>query len=123
MNKAMTTPLHPFWRWMLRAAAGYNLIVAAAGFFAHDATVTGRIIAVLVACFGVVYALVSREPERLAPVLWAGVLGKLGVVVLLLPDVLAARAAPGTGWVLLGDGLFTALFLAFLASGARANQS
>ena len=38
----------------------------------------------------------------------------MGVVALMLPEVQAGRALPGTGWILLGDGLFTALFLIFL---------
>jgi hypothetical protein len=101
------------WRAMLAAAALFNLIVALPSLLLAQ-TVSDRIVAVLVGCFGLVYALVAREPVRLAPVLWAGVIGKLGVVALMLPEVRAGRAVPGTGWILLGDLLFTALFLAFL---------
>jgi hypothetical protein len=66
-----------------------------------------------VACFGIVYALVGRDGARFGPVLWAGIVGKLGIVALLLPDVLAGRAAAGTGVVLAGDALFTLGFLVF----------
>jgi hypothetical protein len=101
------------WRAMLAAAALFNLIVALPSLLLA-LTVSDRIVAVLVGCFGLVYAMVAREPVRLAPVLWAGVIGKLGVVALMLPEVRAGRAVPGTGWILLGDLVFTALFLAFL---------
>ncbi len=66
------------------------------------------------ACFGIVYALVGRDAARFGPVLWAGIVGKLGIVALLLPDELAGRAATGTGVVLAGDALFTFGFLVFL---------
>ena len=103
----------PHWRWMLRGAALYNLVVAVPGLLLAAST-NDRIVALLVGCFGLVYAMVSRQPARLGPVLWAGVIGKLGVVALLLPEVRAGLAAPGTGWILLGDLAFTAAFLAFL---------
>lgn len=103
---------------MLRAAALFNLAVALPS-FAIAPGLPDRIVALMVGCFGLVYALVSREPERLAPVLWAGVIGKLGVVALMGPEVLAGRAVPGTGWILLGDMAFTLAFIAFLLRGRR----
>lgn len=108
------------WKAVLWAAAAYNLAVAAAGFLTPGAGVTDRIVALLVGCFGLIYALVAREPARLAPVLWAGVIGKIGVVALLAPVVAAGHAAPGTGWILVGDALFTGLFVAFLVRPHRA---
>lgn len=105
---------------MLWAAAAFNLLVAVPSFFLPGAGVSDRIVALLVGCFGLVYAQVAREPERLGQVLWAGVIGKLGVVALMLPEVQAGRAPPGTGWILLGDAVFTALFVAFLLRGRKA---
>lgn len=81
---------------------------------------TDRVVAVLVAGFGLLYALVARQPARLAPALWAGVLGKLGVLWVMVPGVLAGRTVAGTGAVLAGDLLFTLAFLAFLLSRRRA---
>lgn len=107
------------WSAVFWAAAGYNWLVAVPSFFSPGASVTNRIVALLVGCFGLVYALVARAPARLAPVLWAGVIGKLGVVALMWPEVQAGRAMPGTGWILLGDGLFTALFVVFLLRGRK----
>lgn len=105
----------PFWPRMLWAAAAYNLVIGLIGLITPTASTSDRIVALLVACFGLVYGMVARDPVRLGHVLWAGVIGKLGVVALLGPEVLAGRAAPGTGWLLLGDLAFTALFLVFLA--------
>lgn len=85
-----------------------------AGLATTSAPVNDRIVGLLVACFGIVYALVGRDAARFGPVLWAGIVGKLGIVALLLPDVLAGRAAAGTAVVLAGDALFTFGFLVFL---------
>lgn len=112
-------PLARSWRWMLGAAAAYNLMVGVPGLLAPGAAVSDRIVALLVACFGVIYALVAWQPLRLAPALWAGVLGKIGVVALMAPEVMAGRAVPGTGAILAGDALFTLAFLAFLLGPAR----
>lgn len=109
-----------FWTIMLWAAAGFNLLVAVPSFFLPGTGVTDRIVALLVGCFGLVYAMVARAPQQLGQVLWAGVIGKLGVVALMLPEVQAGRALPGTGWILLGDMIFTALFLVFLLQSRKA---
>ena len=108
----------PGWRAMLWAAAAFNLLVGGPGLIWGTALMD-RIVSLLVACFGLIYGLTARDPLRFAPVLWAGVLGKLGVVALMLPGVQAGTAAPGTGWILLGDGLFTAAFVLFLLGPAR----
>jgi hypothetical protein len=106
------------WSAMLWAAAAYNLLVGLPG-LVMGTTVTDRIVSLLVACFGLIYGLTARDPRRFAPVLWAGVVGKLGVVALMLPSVQAGTAVPGTGWILLGDAAFTALFVVFLLGPAR----
>lgn len=110
------------WSWLLYAAAAYNWMVALPGLANGDAVVNDRIVALLVSCFGVVYAITARDPARYAPMLWAGIIGKLGIVALLLPAVQAGTAAPGTGLVLAGDALFTAGFLALLFT-ARWNSA
>lgn len=108
-----------FWTVVLWAAAAFNMLVAVPSFFLTGAGVTDRIVALLVGCFGLVYAMVARAPQQLGQVLWAGVIGKLGVVALMLPEVQAGRAVPGTGWILLGDTIFTALFVMFLLRGRK----
>lgn len=106
------------WRWTLGAAAAYNFMVGVPGLVMGPA-VDGRVIALFVTCFGLIYAMVAASPVRLAPVLWAGVAGKIGVVALMVPEVLAGRAVPGTGAILAGDALFTLAFLVFLLGPAR----
>ena len=107
------------WSVMLGAAAAYNVVVALPGLFAVGASISERIVALLVACFGLLYALISRDPQRLAPALWAGIVGKIGVVALMGPEVTSGRAVPATGMILAGDALFTVLFLVFLLGPAR----
>lgn len=107
------------WKALFWAAALYNLVIGLPGLFQADAAAADRIVALLVACFGLIYALVAHDPRRFATVLWAGVVGKIGVVALLLPTVQAGQAPPGMGWILLGDTLFTALFLVFLLGPVR----
>jgi len=103
-----------FWQIILWAAAAYNLIIGGAGLVQPGASRDGRVVSLLVVCFGVVYALVAGDPARFMPMLWAGVLGKLGVIALLGPAVRRGELPRAVGWVLAGDGLFTALFLVLL---------
>ncbi|MCE2842950.1 MAG: hypothetical protein ACK564_04215 [Novosphingobium sp.] len=105
------------WAWMLWAAATYNWLISLPVLL--NIAPGDKISAVLVAAFGVLYALVASNPARLAPTLWAGVVGKLGLVVLLAPAIAAGTAPPGTGPVLAGDLLFTIAFLALLLGPAR----
>ena len=106
-------PLARGWRWMLAAAAAYNLLVGVPG-VATGATATDRIVSLLVACFGIVYAIAAIDPRRFAPVLWAGITGKLGIIALLWPSLSDGSAPEGTIAVLAGDALFTLGFLALL---------
>ncbi len=110
----MTDAVNPRWRWFFYAAAAYNIVIGGAGLANSAAAVNDRIVGLLVVCFGIVYAMVGRDPGRYGPVLWAGIVGKAGIVALLLPAVLGGTAAPGTGLILAGDALFTIGFLIFL---------
>jgi hypothetical protein len=110
------------WRAMLALAALYNLAIGVVALHAPGASVDARIIALLVGCFGLIYALAASDPLRFAPTLWVGVIGKLGVIALVLPQVRAGLAAPGTGLVLAGDALFTFGFVAFLLTRQKASQ-
>jgi len=107
------------WSVMLGAAAAYNLVVALPGLFAAGASVNERVGALLVGCFGLLYAVISRDPLRLAPALWAGIAGKIGVVALMWPEVAGGTAPAGTGLILAGDAVFTLLFMVFLLGPAR----
>lgn len=102
------------WRAFFWAACAYNLVIGALGLLAPDASTDGRIIGLLVLCFGIVYLLVARDPLRFAPVLWAGLIGKFGVVGLLGPGAFAQGGDPMIAAILVGDALFAIGFLVFL---------
>ena len=101
------------WQWMLAAAAAYNLLIGVPG-LVMSAAVNDRIVSLLVACFGLVYAITATDPRRFAPMLWAGMVGKLGIIALLGPDLAAGVTPAGTIPILAGDALFTIGFAALL---------
>jgi hypothetical protein len=102
-----------FWKVLLGAAAAYNLLIGVPG-VVMGATASDRIVSLLVACFGLVYAIAASDPRRFAPMLWAGIAGKLGIIALLWPSLSDGSAPAGTIPVLAGDALFTLGFLALL---------
>lgn len=111
------------WTYFFWAAAAYNLVIGTLGFIDPTGTIDNRATALLVFSFGIVYALVAREPLRLAPVLWAGVFGKLCMVALMGPIALGEGGAPLLAPILVGDFLFTCGFLAFLLRPAKRHAS
>lgn len=111
------------WTYFFRAAAAYNLVIGTVGFTDPAGNVDSKAIALLVFSFGIVYALVARQPLRLAPVLWAGVFGKLCMVALMGPVALGEGANPALAPILAGDFLFTCGFLAFLLGPARRHDA
>lgn len=102
------------WRSFFWAAAVYNFVIGLAGMLVPQATLDGRIIGLLVFAFGLIYALVARDPIRFAPTLWAGVIGKVGVVGLLAPQALAVDGDILIAVILAGDAVFALGFLVFL---------
>jgi hypothetical protein len=102
---------------MLWAAAAFNLAIGLPGLTKSEASLEGRLVALLVAAFGLLYAIAASDPPRFALVLWAGVAGKLGVIALLAPAVARGQVPKATGVLLVGDALFTALFLVLLLGG------
>jgi len=119
MGKLSEAGLSRRWSWMLGAAAAYNLVVAVPALLVPDTAQGERVTAVLVASFGVLYALIARAPALYGRMLWAGVLGKAGILAILLPAILDGRAPEATGYILAGDALFTIGFLALLLGPQR----
>jgi len=104
----------PLWRAFLWAACAFNLVIGALSMLSPAATLDARIVGLLVFAFGVVYLMVARDPARFAPVLWAGVIGKIGVVALLMPEALGQEGSATAVGILALDAAFAFGFLAFL---------
>jgi hypothetical protein len=108
-------PIARHWPIILWAAAAYNFLIGVPGLFAAGADETARVVSLLVCCFGLLYAMIARDPARLGPALWSGVAGKVGVVAIMVPGVLSGKLPAAMGAVLAGDALFTLAFLVFLS--------
>lgn len=102
------------WHLFFGFAAAFNFVIGGLGLLDPAAEPTMRIVSLLVFCFGILYALTAREPLRFAPALWAGVIGKLGVVAMLGPPNWQAGGDPLVGAVVVGDLLFALGFALFL---------
>jgi len=102
------------WTSFFYAAALFNFLIGLAGMLIPESTLDGRIIGLLVFAFGVIYWLVAGDPQRYSATLWAGVIGKLGVVGLLGPRNLMGDGDPLILAVLAGDLLFALGFLIYL---------
>ena len=120
-------PNHPWSRFFLGAAVfnfavGLPLLFSPLTMFAtlgqtppNDLFFV-RASGLLIACFGVGYYFISRDPPANRNIVWLGVIGKSGVVVLsalywsagLLPTLSAVAS--------LGDLAFVVMFLRFLAA-------
>lgn len=102
------------WRLFFWVAAIFNFVIGLMGIFSSTSSVDERIIGLLVACFGIIYALVARDPRRFLPALWAGLFGKIGVVTLLGPIVFGPGGDVLIAGVLTCDAIFALGFLIFL---------
>lgn len=107
-------PVGGAWRALFWSAAVFNLILGLAGMFGSVPTVDARIAGLLVLSFGILFALVARDPDRYAAVLWAGLIGKVGTVALLAPALLENGDSILAAAVLVAEALLATGFLAFL---------
>ena len=106
------------WRIFFWIAAAFNFMIGLAGMLVPESSIDGRIIGLLVFAFGLIYFIVAGDPIRYGRVLWAGVLGKVGVVALLGPTEFAGEGSALIAAVLAGDALFAFGFLVFLFTRA-----
>ncbi|MBB39609.1 MULTISPECIES: hypothetical protein [Hyphomonas] len=129
------------WQIFFWAAAFFNFAIGAPLFISPETMVamTGtvgtvdpalmKVTGALVLCFGVVYAIVGGDPVRYRPVVWAGLLGKLGVAYVYLPDWYQGTIPFTTTLIVLMDMGFIVAFLYFLLrptqkkSGFQANRA
>jgi hypothetical protein len=75
-----------------------------------------RIAAVLVLTFGYAYFMVGLDPVRYRPYATLGMIGKLLVVAVALPVIVASSPGYLLAWLAMGDLLFAILFAIFLRS-------
>jgi hypothetical protein len=102
---------------ILWAAAAFNFAIGLPGLLRSGASLEGRVVGLLVAAFGLLYAIAASDPPRFMPMLWTGVVGKIGVIALMAPAVARGEGPKGLAVLLAGDALFTALFLYLLLGG------
>lgn len=102
------------WRAFFWSACAFNFVIGLATMLSPESTIDVRIVGLLVFSMGVIYLLIARDPLRFAPALWAGVIGKIGVVALLGPQAFGSGGDPMVAGTLVLDGMFALGFLAFL---------
>jgi hypothetical protein len=120
-----------FWRGLFAFAAFFNLAVggvlmAAPARVGEQLGVTGPggpfaivMAGMLIAVFGVGYAMVSRNPAGNRGIVWIGLIGKLGAAALAAMQYVAAVIPLSTFLLGMGDLVFAALFALFLWRGPR----
>lgn len=119
------------WRVLFALAAFYNWAVggtmlAAPGALAPQLSIEGagapfalQMTGLLIAVFGLGYAMVARNPAGNRGIIWIGMIGKIGAAVLGTIQY-QAGIVPFTTFALgMGDLVFVALFALFLWHGPR----
>ncbi len=120
-----------FWRVVFALAAAFNFAVAAimlTGPMSLAAS-TGQgpsadqfylqTSGVMIAVFGLGYAMAARDPIRNRPIIWLGLIGKAAMPILSGLYVRAGLMPLSTFYVSLGDLVFVILFALFLARTRR----
>jgi hypothetical protein len=119
------------WRTIFAVAALVNLAVGGA-MLAAPARVAAQLgiggpgggyalamVGLMIAVFGLGYALVAREPARHRGIVWIGMIGKLGAAGLAAMQYAAGLIPTSTFALGMGDVVFAALFALFLWRGPR----
>lgn len=120
-----------FWRGLFVLAAFVNLAVggamtAAPARVAEQLGVSGpggpyaiAMVGMMIAVFGIGYAIVARNPAGNRGIVWIGIIGKLGAAALAAMQCLAGLIPTTTFALGMGDVVFAALFAVFLWRGPR----
>ncbi|WP_439815490.1 hypothetical protein [Zavarzinia sp. CC-PAN008] len=117
------------WSLLFWFAALFNLLVGlpmvlapdmAAGMMglpppSPDYVLPLRMLGACILVFGLSYVLIARDLDRMRPVIWLNIAGKLSVVALTAHAALGAGVPQDTIMAAGGDLLFVAAFLACLA--------
>ena len=119
------------WRALFGLAALVNLTVGGAmiigarevaaqlGVLGPGAPYAITMAGMMIAVFGVGYAIVSGNPAGNRGIVWIGVIGKIGACVLAAMQYAQGLIPQSTFTLGLGDAVFAALFLLFLWRGPR----
>ena len=120
------------WRIFFAVAAGFNFAVALPFLLAPEMFLASlnlpvpgdllfhRLTGFLVLCFGIGYAFAARDPERNRAIVWIGLIGKAGVVVLFAQAWMSGALPFSAFAVSFGDIAFMIGFAAFLAMNKEA---
>lgn len=120
-----------FWRGLFGFAAFYNFAVGGAMLAAPERVceqlnISGAggpfavaMAGMLIAVFGVGYAMVSAAPAKNRGIVWIGLIGKVGAAVLATIQFNAGIIPQSTFLLGIGDLVFVALFALFLWRGPR----
>lgn len=114
-RKSMSATPSRRWRGFFWLAAAYNFVIGLIMLSATPWASAEAINGVLIFCFGIVYALVARDPLRFAPALLAGVVGKGMVVAMLGPPNWFGGGDTSVGIIVVGDLMFALGFVLFLS--------
>jgi hypothetical protein len=127
----LTLSLMSFWRGLFAFAALFNLAVggallAAPARIAEQLGVSGPgapfaivMSGMLIAVFGIGYAIVARDPAGNRGIVWIGTIGKIGAATLGAMQYVAAIIPLSTFLLGMGDLVFAALFALFLWRAPR----
>ncbi|QYJ07013.1 hypothetical protein [Qipengyuania flava] len=102
------------WRIFFWLAAAFNFLIGIGSFLEATWGSDQSIGAVLIIGFGIIYALVARDPVRFGATLIAGLFGKGMVVAMLGPTHWFGGGDPALGAIVAGDLLFAIGFAIFL---------
>lgn len=120
-----------FWRWLFAVAALYNLavggaMVAAPSRIAAQLDISGAggpfaliMAGLLIAVFGIGYAMVAAAPAKNRSIVWIGMIGKTGAAALAAVQFNAGIVPFNTFALGMGDLVFVVLFALFLWRGPR----
>jgi hypothetical protein len=119
------------WRGIFAFAALYNFAVGGAMLAFPDRAAAGlglsgagapfaiAMVGMLIAVFGVGYAMVSHAPARNRGIVWIGLLGKIGAAALGASQYVAQVIPFSTFLLGMGDAVFVVMFAIFLWRGPR----
>ncbi|MEQ8410198.1 MAG: hypothetical protein RIC51_09605 [Erythrobacter sp.] len=109
-------PVGQGWRIFLWLVASFNFVVGLIGMLSPVSNLDARLIGLFVFAFAIVYVQAARDPERFAPVLWSGLIAKVGTAALFAPLGFGSEGSLVVAGAVVVNGLFAVGLLALLLS-------